>query len=93
MSCRLAGGDDGDVLFVDLARREVFVQRFGDGIGVFIPRDVGLEDPYLAVVAVDEDDDLAVCLALKLEGVETGELEQRSEITAGVAVVGLFREG
>ncbi len=91
---RRAGTDDGHVGEVLLVLGIHVGEDLGEHVGVqgLVRRLLDPDDPLLAV---DEEDDLPVGLALQFEGVEARELEQRAEVAADVAVdrdLGLRRQ-
>ena len=86
---RHARRNDGYRAFVRLVLREILVKVLRHGVGVRV-LERGLVNGYLVIVAVDENYDGTVGLALELQSVEAGELEERREISARVAVVGLL---
>ena len=88
----LAGGHGGDVLSVLLVAGEHVHHLLGQKVAVhFLVR--GFENADPSFVAVDEDDDVLLRLALHLQGVEAGELEVRTEIATDVAVDRNARHG
>ena len=89
---RHAGGDDGNRALIGFVLCEILVELFRHGVGVGVLQ-VGFIYCYLVLVAVDVDDDGAVRLPLELHRVEARELQERREISAGVAVISLLRRG
>ena len=82
-----AGAHRRDVHFLQLVVGEQLHHLLGQDVAVHrFSR--GLEDLNQPLVAVDVHDDVALGLALDLEGVETGELQVGAEIAAHVAVDG-----
>jgi len=83
-------GDDGYRALVLFVLRKVVVELLGNVVRVVV-FEGRLEYLDFIVVAVDENYDRPVGLALDLKRVEARELEEGAEVSPCVAVVGLFR--
>ena len=77
-----------------------FVGRFPEQRSQFLREQMavdrflrGLDDLNPALIAIDKHNDLTIGNALNLDGIETGELEKRTEITTHVAIDDRAREG
>lgn len=93
-----AGGDDGYRLQIRGARRlalrgEDSGEHFGEEMSVRGNIGRRLVELDETIVAVDENDGLALRLALKLEGVPAGELEVGAKMAADIGVDGHARHG
>lgn len=93
----LSRGDHGDrpfaLLPIRIAFGEVVVQLLGNGIGIGILVEGGLEYLELSLVPIHIDHHAAVRDASQLEGIKTGELDEGTKVTTRIAAVGLLRGG